>query len=86
MRGVDRYGVPIAKITFKYRENEAKMMREMYDTAESILKAAKAEIVPFDRNFLGNAGQAIHEHSTGQAEMFCSRARRRKNNRRRRGR
>ena len=62
--GVDRYGVPIAKITFKYRENEAKMMRDMYDTAESILKAAKAEIVPFDRNFLGNAGQAIHEHST----------------------
>ena len=62
--GVDQYGVPIAKIDFKYRENERKMMREMYDTAQSILKAAKAEIMPYDPNFIGIPGQAIHEHST----------------------
>lgn len=61
---LDAYGVPAARIEFLYRENERKMMREMYDTAESILKAAKAEIVPFERNFMGVPGQAIHEHST----------------------
>ncbi len=62
--GVDQYGVPVAKITFKYRDNERKMMREMYDTAAAILRSAKAEILPYDPNFMGMPGQAIHEHST----------------------
>ncbi len=62
--GVDDYGVPIAKITFKYRENERKMMTEMYQTAAAILKQAKAEILPYDPTFMGMPGQAIHEHST----------------------
>jgi choline dehydrogenase-like flavoprotein len=61
---LDSYGVPIAHIDFKYRENERRMMREMYDTASEILKAAKAEILPYDPNFMGVPGQAIHEHST----------------------
>jgi len=39
--------VPIAKIAFKYRENERKMMTEMYQTAAAILKEAKAEILPY---------------------------------------
>lgn len=60
----DQYGVPIARIEFKYRENERRMMREMYDTAAAILKAAKAEVMPYDPNFMGVPGQAIHEHST----------------------
>ena len=62
--GVDAYGVPIAKIDFKYRENERKMMTEMYQTAAAILKQAKAEILPYDPTFMGMPGQAIHEHST----------------------
>jgi choline dehydrogenase-like flavoprotein len=62
--GVDGYGVPIARIEFKYRENERKMMAEMYQTAASILKEAKAEILPYDPTFMGIPGQAIHEHST----------------------
>jgi choline dehydrogenase-like flavoprotein len=61
---LDQYGVPVARIEFKYRENERKMMREMYDTAQSILKAAKAEVMPFDPEYMGMPGQAIHEHST----------------------
>ncbi|MCU1273258.1 MAG: glucose-methanol-choline oxidoreductase [Bryobacterales bacterium] len=40
------------------------MAAEMYDTAESILRAAKAEIVPFERNRLDVNGSAIHEHGT----------------------
>jgi choline dehydrogenase-like flavoprotein len=62
--GVDDYGVPIARIEFRYRENERKMMTEMYQTAAAILKEAKAEILPYDPNFMGVPGQAIHEHST----------------------
>jgi choline dehydrogenase-like flavoprotein len=61
---VDRYGVPIAKIEYSPGENERKMALEMYDTAEEILRSAKAEIVPFKRGELDFNGAAIHEHST----------------------
>jgi choline dehydrogenase-like flavoprotein len=60
----DQYGLPIARIEYKYRENERKMAKEMYETAASILHAAKAEILPYDAASLGIPGQAIHEHST----------------------
>jgi choline dehydrogenase-like flavoprotein len=60
----DQYGIPIARIEYKYRENERKMAKEMYETAASILHAAKAEILPYDASSLGIPGQAIHEHST----------------------
>lgn len=61
---VDAYGVPTPRIEYKTGENERKMTVEMYDAAESILRAAKAEIVPFERGWLDNAGSAIHEHGT----------------------
>jgi choline dehydrogenase-like flavoprotein len=60
----DRYGVPIARIEYKTGENERKMVAEMYDTAEEILRAAKAEILPFERGHLEPNGSAIHEHGT----------------------
>jgi choline dehydrogenase-like flavoprotein len=60
----DKYGIPIARIEYQIGENERKMAAEMYDTAESILKAAKAEILPFERNRLDVYGSAIHEHGT----------------------
>jgi choline dehydrogenase-like flavoprotein len=60
----DRYGVPIAKIIYNIGDNERKMAAEMYSTAESILRAAKAEIVPFERGWLDTLGSAIHEHGT----------------------
>ena len=52
---VDDYGVPVARIDFKYRENERKMMTEMYQTAAAILKSAKAEILPYDPTFYGRS-------------------------------
>jgi choline dehydrogenase-like flavoprotein len=61
---LDRYGVPVARIEYKIGENERKMAVEMYDTAEQILRAAKAEIMPFQRGHLDMAGSAIHEHGT----------------------
>lgn len=61
---LDRYGVPTARIEFKIGDNERKMVAEMYDTAESILRAAKAEILPFRRGHIDMAGSAIHEHGT----------------------
>lgn len=61
---LDRYGMPIARIEYKTGENESKMIAEMYDTAESILRAAKAEILPFQRGAVDMNGSAIHEHGT----------------------
>ncbi len=61
---LDKYGVPIARISYRIGENERKMVSEMYDTAEAILKAAKAEILPFKRGSTDVNGNAIHEHGT----------------------
>jgi choline dehydrogenase-like flavoprotein len=61
---LDAYGVPLPRIEFKTGENERLMAREMYDTAEAVLRAAKAEILPFERGRLDVAGSAIHEHGT----------------------
>jgi choline dehydrogenase-like flavoprotein len=60
----DQYGVPIARIEFKIGENERKMVEEMYDTAEAMLRAAKGEVLPYKRGELDVAGAAIHEHGT----------------------
>ncbi|MFN3323924.1 MAG: GMC family oxidoreductase [Bryobacteraceae bacterium] len=61
---LDPFGVPVARIEFKIGENERKMISDMYDTAEGILRAAKAEILPFKRGEVDVAGSAIHEHGT----------------------
>jgi len=60
----DRNGVPLLRIDYKVGENERLMAKEMYDTAESVLHAAKAEILPFERGHLDVNGSAIHEHGT----------------------
>ena len=60
----DMFGVPIARIEYKTGENERLMAKEMYDVAESVLKAAKAEILPFERGAVDQPGSAIHEHGT----------------------
>jgi choline dehydrogenase-like flavoprotein len=40
------------------------MAADMYDTAEAILRSAKAEILPYRRGALDVNGGAIHEHGT----------------------
>lgn len=61
---VDRYGVPQARIIFSHSENERKMAEDMYDTCEAIMKAAKAEMLPYKRGTVDFLGSAIHEHGT----------------------
>lgn len=60
----DQYGVPLPKIVFSTGENERKMVEEMYDTCETILGEAKAEIFDLQRGRVDTAGEAIHEHGT----------------------
>lgn len=61
---LDRYGIPTARIEYRIADNERKMVQEMYDCAESILRSAKAEILPFQRGATDQNGSAIHEHGT----------------------
>ncbi len=61
---LDRYGVPIARISYTTGENERRMTKDMYDTVLEILHAAKAEIEPFQYGYLEPNGSAIHEHGT----------------------
>lgn len=61
---LDRYGVPLLKIEYQIGDNEHRMAQEMYDTADQILRSAKAEILPYERGWLDKAGSAIHEHGT----------------------
>jgi len=56
--------VPRMKIEYQIGENEHRMAQEMYDTAEQILRSAKAEIMPYERGSLDKPGSAIHEHGT----------------------
>ena len=60
----DRYGVSLMKISVSFGDDEKKMRRHMYDTAEEILEKAGAEVVPFERDAHDDPGSAIHEHST----------------------
>ncbi|HWP44610.1 MAG TPA: GMC family oxidoreductase, partial [Blastocatellia bacterium] len=60
----DRYGVPLAKIVYSIGDNERKMVEDMYDTIEMILKEARAEVFEFERGKTDTNGSAIHEHGT----------------------
>ena len=61
---VDKYGVPQARIEYRIGENERKMVAEMYDMCDTILKQAKAEVLPYQRGKTDFLGSAIHEHGT----------------------
>lgn len=61
---LDRYGVPLPKIVCTNGDNERRMVEDMYDTVEMILKEAKAEIISLDRGKTDPPGSSIHEHGT----------------------
>ena len=52
------------KIVISIVDNEHRMVQKMYDTAEAILKEAKAEIFELDRKEVDTPGESIHEHGT----------------------
>ncbi|MCI0485530.1 MAG: GMC family oxidoreductase [Blastocatellia bacterium] len=61
---VDKYGIPLPRIVYSTGDNERKMVEEMYDTCEMILKEARAEIFELERGKTDSNGSAIHEHGT----------------------
>jgi choline dehydrogenase-like flavoprotein len=61
---LDPYGVPLPKIVYSFGENEQKMVEDIYDTLEEVLKEAKAEIFHLQRGRMDTPGSSIHEHGT----------------------
>ncbi len=62
----DRYGIPQLRFHCQWGENELKMADLMYDSAEEILRAAGAEINPYQRRFPPPPGDATHEVGTAR--------------------
>jgi choline dehydrogenase-like flavoprotein len=62
----DRYGIPQLRFHAKWRDNELKMATAMYDTAEELLHAAGAEIIPYNRTLPPPPGDATHEVGTAR--------------------
>ena len=62
----DRYGIPQLSFHARWRDNELKMADLMYDTAEEILRAAGAEISPYNRTLPPPPGDATHEVGTAR--------------------
>jgi choline dehydrogenase-like flavoprotein len=61
---LDQYGVPLPKIVYSFGENERKMVEDIYDSLETILTEAKAEIFHLQRGRVDTPGSSIHEHGT----------------------
>jgi choline dehydrogenase-like flavoprotein len=61
---LDQYGVPLPKIVYSTGDNEKKMVEEVYDTLEMVLKEAKADIIDLQRGKTDFNGSSIHEHGT----------------------
>ncbi|HXG66138.1 MAG TPA: GMC family oxidoreductase [Blastocatellia bacterium] len=62
----DRYGVPQLRFNCKWGDNDLKMADLMYDSAEEILRAAGAEILPYRRVPPPPPGDATHEVGTAR--------------------
>jgi choline dehydrogenase-like flavoprotein len=62
----DRYGIPQLRFHARWGENELKMAEAMYDNAEELLRAAGAEVIPFERRVPPPPGDATHEVGTAR--------------------
>jgi choline dehydrogenase-like flavoprotein len=62
----DRFGIPQVRFHVKPSDNDRKMMEDMYDRIEEILRACGAEVAPFKR-MIEPMGDATHE--AGAARM-----------------
>ncbi|MDP6608423.1 MAG: GMC oxidoreductase, partial [Vicinamibacterales bacterium] len=61
----DAWGIPILHISAAYGENEEKMVDDMADAAEEMLRAVGAEDIEVERE-ISNPGLAIHEVGTAR--------------------
>jgi choline dehydrogenase-like flavoprotein len=62
----DRYGIPQLRFNAKWGDNDLKMADAMYDSAEELLRAAGAEVLPYRRNPPPPPGDATHEVGTAR--------------------
>lgn len=62
----DRYGIPQLRFHAKWGDNDLKMAEAMYDSAEELLRAAGAEIIPYTRRIPPPPGDATHEIGTAR--------------------
>ena len=62
----DRYGIPQLRFNTKWGENDLKMADMMYDSAEELLRAAGAEVFPYQRRTPPPPGDATHEVGTAR--------------------
>lgn len=62
----DRYGIPQLRFHVRWGENDLKMADLMYDSAEELLRAAGAEIIPYTRRVPPPPGDATHEIGTAR--------------------
>ncbi len=62
----DRYGIPQLRFNCKWGDNDLKMADLMYDSAEEILRAAGAEIMPFQKRQPAPHGDSTHEVGTAR--------------------
>jgi choline dehydrogenase-like flavoprotein len=62
----DRYGIPQLRFNAKWHDNELKMAELMFDTAEELLRAAGAEVIPYTRALPPPPGDATHEVGTAR--------------------
>lgn len=61
----DRYGIPLVRISFSYRENEKLMMDDIKETAAEMLSAAGFSNVR-SFNYSKPAGSTVHEMGTAR--------------------
>jgi choline dehydrogenase-like flavoprotein len=62
----DRHGIPQLRFHCEWGENDLKMANLMYDSAEELLRAAGAEIHPYQRRLPPPPGDATHEGGTAR--------------------
>lgn len=62
----DRYGIPQLRFHCRWGANDLKMADAMYDSAAELLRAAGAEIIPFQRHAPPPHGDSTHEVGTAR--------------------
>ena len=61
----DAWGIPVLRFDYIFRDNELKMAKDMADSVEEMLTAAKAEDIKIEREPLP-PGWSIHEIGTAR--------------------
>jgi glucoside 3-dehydrogenase (cytochrome c) catalytic subunit len=61
----DRWGIPVLRFHYAFRDNEKKMAADMVETAQEMLRAAGIEVVDIGKNLL-TEGWSIHELGTAR--------------------